>query len=255
MSRLTCCVARLLCLAESVLRLSARMKHHAERFLCLMSRLTCRVARFLCLAESVLSLAASVKCAGESVPRLTASVPRGEESMKCFMSCVLFRMAKRIPLANIFQEKSDAVRSRTASAALPIDRPRCCKCFNLHGSRFPQRLGAFVQGRASGENIIHQQDAPASDRLRLAQTERASQIAAPLCAVKLRLRHSGPVPLEQVRLNFLFPCRKAGFGQEQRLIEAPPAQAADVQRHGQNQIRLVEQGCGIRLFRQGSKGA
>ena len=175
--------------------------------------------------------------------------------MKCFMSSVLFRMAKRIPLANIFQEKSDAVRSRTASAAFLIDRLRCCKCFNLHGSRFPQRLGAFVQGRAGGKNIIHQQDAPASDRLRLAQTERASQIAAPFCAVKLRLRHSGPVPLEQVRLNFLFPCRKAGFSQEQRLIETPPAQAADVQRHGQNQIRLVEQGCGIRLFRQGSKGA
>jgi hypothetical protein len=155
------------------------MKHHAARLLCLMSRLTCCVARFLCLAESVkrhaasvLSLAASVKCAGESVPRLTASVPRGAESMKCFISSVLFRMAKRIPLANIFQEKSDAVRSRTASAAFPIDRPRCCKCFNLHGSRFPQRLGAFVQCRAGGENIIHQQDAPASDFLRPADAER-----------------------------------------------------------------------------------
>lgn len=139
--------------------------------------------------------------------------------------------------------------------SVPVACPRCRKSFDLHGSSLPQHLGAFVQGRASGVNVIHQQDAFISDFLWSTETESPSQIAASFCAVKLGLRHSIPVPLEQVRLNFPSPSRKAGFGQEQRLIEAPPAQAADVQRHRQDQIRFVEQGRSIRLFGQGGKAA
>jgi len=102
---------------------------------------------------------------------------------------------------------------------------------------FEQRSGAFMQGAAGGDHIIHQQQPFTCNCSAIDHAEGSLQVMEPVVAVQFHLG-GGPAgadqPLPQQRD---LPDPGQDFAQQQRLVETAHPQPLFMQRHRQQDLR------------------
>lgn len=89
-----------------------------------------------------------------------------------------------------------------------------------------------MQSGAGGKDIIHQQDVFPLYSMRLLDAEGLMEVMAAGLTAESGLRDGGAPTFQEVKANTLLPFWKTGSGQKQGLVEAPFAQALDMERNG-----------------------
>lgn len=103
---------------------------------------------------------------------------------------------------------------------------------NSSGARTAQRTRTFLHGGSCSQDIVNEQNAAAADHSAIGHRESARQIAPSLPFVQSYLWSGRPIALQGGRRHGESTPPGEVPRQQQSLVESPPAQSINMQRHG-----------------------